>query len=485
MFKVLVEKELKAIFLSPKFVATFGVCALLILLSVFVGIQEHRVSVEQYETAQQLLEQEILEATSWWGIDHRAYRVPNPMQIFVSGINNDVGRLSEISTWHEVKLEDSTYANDTLFAVFRFLDFTFIVQVVLSLFAILFTYDAINGERETGTLKLALSNAVPRGQYMLTKFIGAWIGLIVPLLIPILLAVLIVMLMRVPMEAVHWAQLGALLGSSVLYFTFFIALGLLVSALTKYSSVSFLILLVAWVLFVLIVPRGATMAAGQMVQVPSVAEIESQHDRFATDRWGAFRKQRSDAWQERNEQMAGMSEEQRTQYQQQNEARWMEEEDAMRQAMQEEIAEFVRQLNEDLRNQKAVQERLAFTLSRFSPASVYQLAAMNLGGTHTALKTRYEDAMQSYRATFAQFVEAKRQEERRENQRSSQGGRVHFFSGSNDETLDVSELPRFEAPEHTLAEALAPSIIDIGLLSLFSIAAFAGAFVAFLRYDVR
>ena len=50
MFGTLFEKELKAILLSPKFVATFGVCTILILLSVFVGIKEYGASRAQYET---------------------------------------------------------------------------------------------------------------------------------------------------------------------------------------------------------------------------------------------------------------------------------------------------------------------------------------------------------------------------------------------------------------------------------------------------
>ena len=45
MFGTLVAKELRAIVLSPKFGVTFGVCALLILLSVFTGIREYRVSL--------------------------------------------------------------------------------------------------------------------------------------------------------------------------------------------------------------------------------------------------------------------------------------------------------------------------------------------------------------------------------------------------------------------------------------------------------
>lgn len=488
MFGLLVEKELKNIVLSPKFVATFGVCSLLILLSVFVGIQEYKASVAQYEVAQQLTEQQVREATNWWGVNNTAYRAPDPLMIFASGVNYDVGRLSNISTWTEVKLEQSTYMNDTIFAIFRFIDFAFIVQVVLSLFAILFTYDAINGERESGTLKLTFANAVPRGQYVLSKFVGSWLGLTIPLLIPILIAVLLVMVMGVPMEGVHWSRLGAFIGVSVLYFTFFIAFGLLVSALTKRSSVSFLVLLVAWVILVLIVPRAATMAAGQLVPVPSVAEIESQKDRFRTDRWDQHREEMSDFWEARQP-PEGLSEEEQRAYRQERMDQWMQEMDELRQVVQADIAENERKVNEDLRNKKAVQEELAFTLSRLSPASAYQLAVMNLAGTNTAMKSRYEDSMQAYKTIFTDFVEDKRAEEQAEQRRQARnnsGGGVRIrFSGSNDEPIDVSEMPRYEAPEQSLSNALAPSIIDFGLLAFFSIAAFAGAFLAFVRYDVR
>ena len=482
MFSILFEKELKSILLSPKFVSTFGVCSLLILLSVFVGIQEYQNEQEQYETAIQLAEQQIMQEDSWWGIDNVVFRKPHPMQIFVSGVNNDIGRSAEISTWVEPKLESSNYADDTLFAVFRFIDLTFIVQVVLSLFAILFTYDSINGERESGTLKLALSNAVPRGQYVLAKFAGSWVGLTLPLMIPILIGVLLVMVLGIPMESGDWARLGTLIGSSILYFTFFIAFGLFISSITKRSSVSFLILLVAWVALVLIVPRAATMTAGQLVPVTSVAEIESQKDRFRTDRWNSYRVLRREMREERESSMVGMTPEERRNYQQANQQQWQEQETAARQTLEEEINEFSRKVDENLRNQKVEQEKMAFTLSRFSPASAYKLTAMQMANTGTNLKSTYEDAMKAYRTSFTQFVESKREEERKKNQ-----GRGGFGRRNQDdrEPLDIAELPRFEAPKQEYSEAVAPSILDFGLLSLFSIAAFGGSFLAFIRYDVR
>ena len=41
-------------------------------------------------------------------------------------------------------------------------DWAFIIGYVLSLIALLFTFDAISGERERGTLRLMLANSIPR-----------------------------------------------------------------------------------------------------------------------------------------------------------------------------------------------------------------------------------------------------------------------------------------------------------------------------------
>jgi len=93
--------------------------------------------------------------------------------------------------------------------------------------------------------------------------------------------------------------------------------------------------------------------------------------------------------------------------------------------------------------------------------------------------------MRIYRTAFSQFVEDKRVEERKKLMEQQRGQRRVMMFGSGNEALDVSELPRFEAPSHTFSEAIAPSVVDVGLLALFSVLCFAGAFVAFLRYDVR
>ncbi len=485
MLQVLIEKELKSIIQSLKFVATFGVCSLLILLSVFIGVMEYRSSVAQYEMATSWVQQQTMEATSFQSLPTKVYREPDPMQIFVSGVNYDVGRFSQIRAERDVKLEQSAYSDEPLFAVFRYIDFSFIVQVVLSLFAIVFTYDAINGERESGTLKLALSNPVARGQYLFAKLVGSWLGLTVPLMIPILIGLLLLFVFNVPMDGADWIKLISLIGVSVLYFTFFIALGLLVSALTRLSSVSFLLLLVAWIALVLIVPRGATMAAGQLVDVPTVAEIESQKDRYRSDRQAENDRARRAMWREMMAPAEGLPESERRAYFQSNMASFRESADELQEEMEVTIGEHNRQLNEGLYNAKAEQERVAFLLSRLSPASAYKLMAMNLGGTNTSLKKRYEDQMIAYRETYNTYIGKKWEEEMQARMASANRSRRMMWMGSGNEPVDASDMPRFRAASEPLASVIKASILDFGLLSVFTVVAFAGAFLAFVRYDVR
>ena len=166
----------------------------------------------------------------------------------------------------------------------------------------------------------------------------------------------------------------------------------------------------------------------------------------------------------------------------------MEEEDKARKGVEQDIDKFATSLREDLRNREQSQQRLAYTLSRISPASAFQLAAMSIAGTGIDLKTRYEDAMQAYRTMFVAFREKKQKES------GGFGGiriRVDtdrgfsFQAGRDQGSLDVNEMPKFTPPRIQFAEAVNPALLDAGLLAGCTVIAFAAAFVAFFRYDIR
>lgn len=487
MFRLQVIKELKGIILSPKFYATFAVSTVLIVLSTMTGIQEYKAAVSQFESSRSLNDQILAEATDFAGLTSSAHRPPDPLQIFSSGVHFDIGRLSTVSQWQDVKLRRSPYSDDPIFAIFRMLDFVFIVQIVLSLIAILFTYDSISGEKEQGTLRLTFANSVPRASYILSKFAGSWLGMVIPLVIPVSLAVLLVMVMGVPMGGGDWSRLGVILLASLLLFTFFMALGVLVSSLTRRSSTSFLVLLIAWVALVLVIPRAATMVAGQLVSVPTTAEVDGQKDQLSKEAMNAHIESMAETWRERSEAMEGMTQEESKAYRDANEWEWMTANDDSEKKMREEVAEQSRKIEEDLRNRQAAQRRLAFSISRVSPAAAYGLTTMQAAGTDLGIKDRFIDRVHGFRTNFVDFAEEKQRESGGRGGMNIEigSGGFNVSTAKKDKELDLSEVPRIEEPRTSLQQATESVPLDFGIMILATILCYAGAFVAFRGYDVR
>lgn len=471
MFKLILEKELREIIGTTKFAVTFGVCAFLILLAFYVGAKNYEVSLRDYEGAVVENIRQMDGLTDWGDIDNRIFLPPQPLAALVSGVSNDIGRTVNVQQRGELRAEDSRFNEDPLFAVFRFLDLEFIFTIVLSLFAILFGYDAINGEKQRGTLALSFSNSIPRDQYILGKVVGSFLALIIPLLIPILIGCLMLPLLGVPMDSNSWIRLSMVIFAGILYFGVFLTLSVFISALTQRSSSSFLMLLVVWIFAVLIIPRVAVLVSGRAVDVPSVDQVDFEKGKFA--------RQLSS---ERREAMAGF---------------WRDnpmgdDHQAFMGAMQEfnktiddeqtaEMLVFTEQMNEQRENKSSARQKLALTLARLSPTASFSLAAADLASTSLDLRESFMMAANIYQSEYAQFMRSKNADDR---------GMRFMRHGSNDdeeepEPIDVRQLPVFEFEPPSANDAISASLPDLGLLFMFNIIFFAGAFVAFLRYDVR
>ncbi len=488
MFWTLVQKELMQIIQSPKFITTFLTCSVLILLSVYSGIKEFNTALNKYNTAVNLNTNSMESSRSYDGLENKLFREPSPLQIFSSGVNNDIGRFSSISNYDLTTLQSSYYSEDPIFAVFRYMDLTFIFSTVLSLFAILFTYNSINGEKEGGTLKLIFSNSIPRANFIGAKFLGSWFALVIPISIPILLGILMLMLFNVPVTSSNWSAILMHISISFGYFTFFIILGIFVSSITKQSSTSFLVLLAIWISLVFILPRVSTMTAGQIVRVPSLAEIKGIQANYEKEEWQTHYNKLGEIWEERNSVLSNMSENEKEEYKDNNNWNWMQEEDELRSGVLESIKNYSEKLNDNLRNKKSEMERLALTLSRFSPVSSYLLAAMNIGQTNIEQKSEIESRMNDYKNDFVTFTKKKQAESGGfggiQIKMSTESG-LQITDGRSSTKLDLSEMPQYTASKYNTAQVFRNTFIDIGLLVVYSIILFGISFMVFLKYDLR
>jgi ABC-type transport system involved in multi-copper enzyme maturation permease subunit len=471
MFKLIVEKELREILGSVKFAVTFGVSSLLLLLTFYVGARNYQVSTEQFEAARRENLRKLDGLTAWDAVQNfRIYLPPEPVSSLVMGVSNDIGRTSDIGGAGEISARDSRYGEDPVYAVFRFLDLDFIFQIVLSLFAILFAYDAVNGEKERGTLRLTLANAVPRSTYIAGKIAGSFIALALPLLIPILLGALLLMAMGVPMASSDWVRFALVVAAGYLYFGVFLSLSLFVSSTTAKSSTSFLLLLVVWIFSVMIIPRAAVLLAGRAVDVPTVDELVSQKSRYSASLWQEQRRKMADFRAPENTPMDKMME------------KFDQFMSGLGQERTDKMDAFSRRLNESRSNAQDVQERLAFTLARVSPSAVFSLLATSISSTGIHLKEEYKLQAEQYQKQYAEFMKEK-------TGRNPMGGFVFRITTDDDQKekpkINPAEMPVFNFVQPPVSASLGPIVTDFGILALFNIVFFAGAFFAFLRFDPR
>jgi len=472
MLKTIVGKEIRDLIGSTKFAITFGACAVLIIVAFYAGAARYNLHRSQYEASVSQNLRQLEGNTDWNAIgEARAFLPPQPLATLVSGVSNDIGRTAVVRGRGEPITQDSRYNEDPIYAVFRFLDLEFLFKVILSLFAILLGYDAISGEKERGTLRLSFANAVPRATYILGKMAGSVIVLGVSLVIATAAGILLLPLMGVPLTGTDWFRLGLILITGFLYFGVFLTMSVCVSAMTHRSSNSFLILLVVWITSVLIIPRVSVLMAGRSVDVPSVDEIASQKATYGSQ----LREEYLDGLANMS---ISMSEPDTDPIQKLN--AFM---DSLHAARDSKMMEFSGRLNEDRHNRQQTQSSLAFTLARLSPTASLTLAISNLAGTSVGLKDQFYRESLTYSGQFGDF--------KKEKTGFNAGAVVRVIKHDSDaepvepERIDPREMPAFEYAPPELAAAVEASAVDMGLLAVFNLIFFAGAFVAFARYDVR
>ncbi len=458
MFARLVQKELLSYLLDFRFIALFAICALLSALSVYVGTRNYVTRLQEYNavsesnrrTAQEWLQSNLTEF-EWMGYGWN--RRPEVLSPVVHGLSGVLGKEVTIKYDNPPQFVASLFETDPIYALFGVLDLAFIVKVVLSLTVLLFTYDAICGEKEGGTLRLYASFPVPRSHLALAKLVGATVAVLTPFLFAYLLAAAVLSLSSgAELLGEDWGRMAALMGMFVLYLAVFAAFGLWGSALTHRRMTAFLGLLGLWTVWLFVVPNLAVRAARGLTPVESTYDLERQA--------GALR------WENRKERQAEI----KTYWQRNRVENW----NALPEVRRREIMEGARKTQERLdmafysrlkdlqtkrRNDMRQEQRLAMALSATSPMSAVTFVSMDLARTGYIQQEQIEDALSAHLIYMSRVIRG-------------QEDPAHFswFTYQDRETV---------------GECLSRNAIHILNLTLLAIAGFAGAYVAILRYDVR
>jgi ABC-type transport system involved in multi-copper enzyme maturation permease subunit len=443
-------------------------CAVLILLSVYTGVTNYSAEKKEY-TAAVALSKKNMEAQPNFqalaGIGIKINKPPQPLGTVVNGIEEAVGRVAPVNVAMDPNLIESKYSSNPVFAVFGPLDLMFIVKIVLSLFAILFTYDTIVGEKEKGTLKLALSNDVPRDRLILGKAIGGYISLLIPLLIPLLLSLLILIIApSLALSAGDWARLLLIFLMFFLYLSVFFSLGLFVSARTSRSSTSFLVLLFLWVVIVMVIPKVSVLTAAQIRPIPSVHEITAQKDAFLQQIQAQVPKLYRD-WAQKN---SADAEKDPKGFQERLKA-YIEE---LQQDLTGKIDANNAAIERDYQLKKKAQQGLAVNISRISPASALTFGSMTLARTGVDEYDSFLASVRAYKPIYTKWI-------------NSWLGKSISFTGGDVPKINLDDMPQHKYQGESLSKSLLRTLPDFALMVIMIILFFVGAYVSFLHYDVR
>ena len=211
-------------------------------------------------------------------------RPPSVLGIFARGEDSHLGNAVTIQRWEVPREADNNLTSNKLLASMPSFDLLTIVVISMSLFGVLFSYDALSGERERGTLKMLCAYSLKRPMLFVVKFLAGSIVLAIPYLFSLICGLLVLLFVHgITFTAQQWTSIAVVYLASVIYGALFVAIGLICSALAARSSTSLALALLFWTLAVFVFPSVSVNLSKTVVQLKPPQEITRLEQTTAND----------------------------------------------------------------------------------------------------------------------------------------------------------------------------------------------------------
>jgi hypothetical protein len=299
-----------------------------------------------------------------------------------------------------------------------------------------------------------LTYAIPRDLVLLAK----WMAGVVSLCLPLALATLgvwiyLCFVTTFEMNIDHAVRFLLIFAVSLVYLSTFFTIGLLVSCVTPRPATSLMCCLFLWILLVLGVPNLMPMIARGVRPIPSEGKISMEKINKAKEMWDWAEKNLRSQIHDRDEYFV---------------------------TGQRIVAKELEGINQFRRNRVQEQIRLARNLSRLSPASCYLFAATDLAKTGVESFQEFQRYVIWYRYLFNE-----------ENDRltgvyrEKARGKDVWWGRMDFNPDDLLMIPRFHPLDVPFTDSVRAALPDLGLLIVYNVLFFLGAYGAFMRYDAK
>jgi ABC-type transport system involved in multi-copper enzyme maturation permease subunit len=352
------------------------------------------------------------------------------------------------------------------------LDWVFIISVVFSLYALLLSFRSVSGEKQSGTLRLTLSNALGRSGLLLAKYLATLLTIAPALLIGVLVNLTMVsVLFPDALQMGLIPRMVAALVLGLLLISAFIFLGLLVSCLVTPSAVVLLVVLSVWIVLVIIVPNVSGIVANMVAEVPSEFEAARQEPLCRSEVGDEMRALRGRV-----------------------EGGELTDRETIERAARELFDQGLEKIRDVyMAYDEATRRRIATgrRIARASPIALFQYASESLANTGFIRDGRFLRDVKAYSEIYDQYILEKTGE-----LIPFVGWGIVFQTELDGETIevqswtenyegDMSDFPVFVETPCDLRQGVREAVLDLGGLAFWNLILAALAFAAFARCDVR
>ncbi len=382
-----------------------------------------------------------------------------PLRVLATGLGDSLSLRSHNTISEGCYFGESQFVHNLLSDILSYLDFLFFINIVGSLLAFTFTYDAISGERQRETLRLLMANLVRRAVLLLSKFLGSYLSFLISLL-PALAGVVLVLYLHpdVSFDASDWKAFFWLLFLSLLTIGAFFMLGVFVSCVTREPRTTLTALMAIWVLLVLVVPNFSPLVAARLRPIPAFHQVQGQIDSLGQERAGPVHREQHKFLDAHGGDYEVLSEEEKMEYQ----AIW-------RDHCRTFYAEELTKIWEAFFNKMGAQAKLAQYLSLISPSAILTYLASDLAHTGIESEHAFRFATIRFRRQYAANV-------------------GEYIQRTGDKTklwvVDRRLVPAFVVPRPTVSQVISTHLPQFIALVLYMFLFFCGAQIAFVRSSI-
>jgi len=468
----IVRKEILNGFLSLRLPFTLLLVTAVMVSAAFLFLEDYQQQLADYDRNIQDNLQKVNQRADGgsfalanvFSINHQwVYRTPSRLAFLAAGHEKNIPNAFEVNAL-TVQNPTKRLRQNSFLRWAEDLDWAFVISVIMSFAAIVLVYDSISGERESGTLRLSMSNSVPRSTVILGKYLGAMIMLVIPLLVGMLISMIIIITSgKVNFAGADWVRILVTVLLSLLYLSIFVLLGLFISSSLRSSAASLVILLLAWTVIVVVIPSVTGVITTRLSKLPSDTAIGWKARgarREADQEYDASHPRSADLlisyWVPRG--ILG---------------KHLYRNDAYMAVYRDYWEEMV------------LGVRLGRNVARISPCIVYRCAAESIAGSGIDHYESFMKQIWQYRTSLRNFLVNHYPLDLHRQYEGDEELERHAFRACAGVKFTGADVPKFHDDPIPAEDAMGNSLWNIAILFMFNIVLFMAAYISFLRRDVR